>query len=97
PCELAIRAVRQSGAWYRQDRHDLHGFTRENREMRVILEQPGGRLVRFGPPMAETATWCCSTQAFQAAMPSCSLARRSASGSAIHAFMRGLVLLPRKT
>src|SRR5215467_4117166 len=48
-------------------------------------------------PMTETAAWCFSTQAFQAAMPSCSLARRSASGSAVHAFMRGLVLLPRKT
>src|SRR5215467_10091791 len=50
-----------------------------------------------GPPMAETAAWCFSTQAFQAAMPCCSLARLSASGSAIHAFMRELVLLPRKT
>src|SRR5690348_13853376 len=30
-------------------------------------------------------------------MPSFSFARRSPSGSAIHAFMRGLVLLPRNT
>ena len=50
-----------------------------------------------GPPMVETAELCFSTQAFQAAMPSCSLARRSGSESPIHAFMRGLVLLPRKT
>ena len=42
------------------------------------------RVVRFDP-------------GFQAAMPSCSLARLSASGSAIQAFMRGLVLLPSKT
>src|SRR5712672_1366825 len=50
-----------------------------------------------GPPMTETAARCFSTQAFQAAIPSRSLAPLSASGSAIHAFMRGLVLLPRKT
>src|SRR4051812_45823351 len=50
-----------------------------------------------GPPIAETDAWCRSTHACQAAMPSCSLARRSASGSAIHAFMRGLALLPRNT
>ena len=50
-----------------------------------------------GPPMTETAAWCFSNQAFQAAMPSCSLTRLSASGSAIHVFMRALVLLPRKT
>src|SRR6478735_9293242 len=50
-----------------------------------------------GPPMTETAVWCFSNQAFQAAIPSRSLARLSASRSAIHIFMRGLVLLPRKT
>jgi hypothetical protein len=47
--------------------------------------------------MATIAAWCFSTQAFQAAMPCCSLARRSASGSAFHAAQFALVLLPRKT
>src|SRR5947207_6278982 len=50
-----------------------------------------------GPPMAAIADWCFSTQAFHAAIPCCSLARRSASGSAFQAAIFALVLLPRKT
>jgi hypothetical protein len=50
-----------------------------------------------GPPMATIAAWCCSTHAFHAAMPCCSLIRRSASGSAFQAVHFALVLLPRKT
>src|SRR5258706_13480816 len=46
--------------------------------------------------MPTIAPWCFSTQAFHAAIPSLSFARRSASGRASHAFLRGLVLLPRK-
>ena len=45
-----------------------------------------------GPPMATIAAWCFSTQAFHAAIPCCSVARRSASGSAFQAchFRAGL-------
>src|ERR1700733_10484593 len=50
-----------------------------------------------GPPISEAEARCFSIQAFHAAMPCCSRAWRSTSGSAIHACMRGLVLLPRKT
>src|SRR6185436_13416070 len=50
-----------------------------------------------GPPMATIAAWCFSTQAFHAAIPCCSLTRRSASGSAFQAAIFALVLLPRKT
>ena len=50
-----------------------------------------------GPPMASIALWCFSTHPFQAAMPSCSFALRSASGIASHAAHLELVLLPRKT
>jgi hypothetical protein len=47
--------------------------------------------------MATIAPWCFSTHAFQAAIPSRSFARRSASGREFHTFIFGLVLLPRKT
>src|SRR6476660_9418827 len=50
-----------------------------------------------GPPMLAMAAWCLSAHAFQAAMPCCSLALRSASGRANQAFALALSLLPRKT
>src|SRR3954451_9732432 len=92
--------------------------------MRRLLEQSGGRLVRFRPhdhkgthvvghvlntgfgDLLRLAEWPTHganrrvvflTQAFQTAMPSCSFAGLSASESAIHAIMRRLALLPRKT
>ena len=34
------------GAWYRQHGHDLHGITREDRKVRMLLEKFGGGLVR---------------------------------------------------
>src|SRR4030081_3738896 len=50
-----------------------------------------------GPPSSTSAALCFSTHAFHAAIPCCSLARRSASGSAFQAAIFALVLLPRKT
>ena len=45
PCvELLNGRCRRSTARYRQNRHDLHGLAGEDREMRVLLEQLGGRL-----------------------------------------------------
>ena len=45
----------------------------------------------------EDDAYCTAAQDFQAAMPSCSFARRCASGSASHAARRGPVLLPVNT
>src|SRR5690349_7491157 len=50
-----------------------------------------------GPPISRMAPWCFSTHAFQAAMPSRSFFCRWSAGSASHAAILGLVLLPRKT
>src|SRR5215471_15886770 len=38
----------RSTAWDRQNGHDLHGFAREDREVRMVFEELGGRLVRVG-------------------------------------------------
>src|SRR5262249_46144268 len=37
------------GARYRQYWHHLHGFSRKNREVRMLLEQLGGGVMRFRP------------------------------------------------
>src|SRR5262249_17068318 len=50
-----------------------------------------------GPPMPTIAALCFSAHAFQAAIPSCCFASRSASGRAFHAVICGFVLLPRNT
>src|SRR5689334_3171249 len=42
------RRFAQLTARNRQNRHDLYGFARKNREMRMVLEQLGSRLVGFG-------------------------------------------------
>src|SRR5262249_29458233 len=41
------RTDARSAARYRQHRHDLNGFAREDREMRMVLEQLGGCRVRL--------------------------------------------------
>src|SRR5262249_45597030 len=38
---------RRLGAWYRQNRHDLHGISRKDRKVRMLLEQLGGSVMRF--------------------------------------------------
>src|SRR6185437_395905 len=105
----------------RQHRHDLDGFTRKDRKVRMVFEHlscdsarttvkapislltsaiPAGptRLVLpSGPPISATEPWCFSTHAFQAAIPSLSLAFRSCSDSAFHAAIFWLFLLPTKT
>jgi len=42
---LLARCRRTSSARDGQDRHHLHGFARENCEVRVVFEKLGGRLV----------------------------------------------------
>src|SRR5262249_43124723 len=54
-------------------------------------------VVRGGPPGRTIAAECFPAHAFQAAIPSCCFASRSASGRAFHAVIRGFVLLPRNT
>src|SRR5262249_35114955 len=38
---------RRLGARYRQNRHDLHGISRKDRKVRMLLEQLGGSIMRF--------------------------------------------------
>src|SRR5262249_16723089 len=54
-------------------------------------------VVRGGPPGRTIAAECFPAHAFQAAIPSCCFASRSASGRAFHAVICGFVLLPRNT
>src|SRR6185312_3420305 len=65
--------------------------------MSAIPPEPTRLVLPSGPPMSASEVWCFATHAFQAAMPSFSLAFRSASDSALHAAHFALFLLPTKT
>jgi hypothetical protein len=54
-------------------------------------------LAEWSPPWRPRPSGSFRSTPFHAAMPCCSLARRSASGSAIQAFIRGFVFAAKKT